>query len=360
MARMLGDAAQRWAAGRYALAQRRPLLELPGGFSAEHWREQAEMGWLALRLPETHGGLDADPMAIGALMEVVGSHLLMEPILASAIVATGLVVRLASESQRTALAPRLATGGLKLGFTGAPAGCEWRDGALHGKMSAVLHGDVADQLLVAANDARHRQTVLLLVDAQGLGVQCQRYRLVDGRGAANLEFRGAAGEPLVAGPAADAAIEAALQEATAALCAEALGIMRALVAATCEYLKLRQQFGRAIGNNQVLQHRVVEMFVLQEEAAALTAHAQQALVGPARERAQAVSAAKAYIARAARQVANEAVQMHGGVGITDELAVSHHFRRLMVNAALFGSRDEHFACYLSHAQACVGHGEPQE
>lgn len=355
-ARMLGDAAQRWAAGRYALAQRKPLLELPGAFSTELWREQAEMGWLALRLPEGEGGLDADAMATGALMEVVGSHLLMEPILASAIVATGLLMRVASPAQRAVLAQPLASGSLKLAFTGMPSACVWRDGALHGKASAVLHGDLADQLLVTARDALDGRTVLLLVDAQEPGVLRQCYRLVDGRGAANLEFVGAAGEALTAGPAADAAIETALQEASAAQCAEALGIIRALVTATCGYLKLRKQFGRPIGGNQVLQHRVVEMFVLQEEAAALTARALQALAWPERERAQAVSAAKAYIARVARQVANEAVQLHGGVGITDELAVSHHFRRLMVNAASFGNRDEQFACYLSRVRE--EQGEP--
>jgi alkylation response protein AidB-like acyl-CoA dehydrogenase len=160
-----------------------------------------------------------------------------------------------------------------------------------------------------------------------------------------------AGEALAAGPAAAEAVETVLAEATVALCAEACGIVRALVAATCDYLKLRRQFGRALGNNQVLQHRMVDMLILQQEIAALTARAQAALAGPVLERTLAVSAAKAYISRAARQVANEAVQMHGGVGVTEELAVSHHFRRLMVNAALFGDRDAQFAQFLSCVQA---------
>jgi alkylation response protein AidB-like acyl-CoA dehydrogenase len=350
MARMLGDAAQRWAAERYTLPQRKPLLERPGAFDAEVWRALAAMGWLALRVPEAHGGLDADPLAVSALMEVVGTHLLLEPVLASAVVATSLLMRLASPAQREVLAPRLIDGGLKLAFTGVPSSCTWRDGALHGTAIAVLHGDVADSLLVAAHDERQGRTVVLLVDAPQPGLQCQRYRLVDGRGAANISFRGADGQALAAGHEADAAIDTALDEARVALCAESVGIMRALVAATCSHLKLRQQFGRAIGSNQVLQHRMVEMFVLQEEAAALTARAQQALPGPARERALAVSGARAYLCRAARQVANDAVQLHGGLGITDELAVSHHFRRLMVNAALFGHRDAQFERYLALAE----------
>jgi hypothetical protein len=136
-----------------------------------------------------------------------------------------------------------------------------------------------------------------------------------------------------------------------ASCAEALGIVRMLVAATCDYLKIRKQFGRPIGSNQALQHRAVEMFLLQEEIAALTLAAQRALASPPAERARVVSGAKAYICDAARIVANEAVQMHGGVGLTEELDVSHYFRRLMVNAALFGSRDEHFARFLGEAKA---------
>jgi alkylation response protein AidB-like acyl-CoA dehydrogenase len=349
-ARMLGDAAQRWAAERYTLPQRQRLLQSPGAFGADVWREQADMGWLSLRLPEAHGGLDADALAVGALMDVVGSHLFLEPVLASAIVGTGLLMRLASPAQRAALAPRLADGGLKLAFTGPPSACTWRDGALHGTVEAVLHADVAEGLLVAAHDERQAQTVVLLLDARQSALRCQRYPLVDGRGAANVSFHQAEGQVLAAGPEADAAIRAVLDEAAVALCAESLGIVRALVAATCSHLKLRQQFGRAIGSNQVLQHRMVEMFVLQEEVAALTARAQQALPGPAHERALAVSGARAFICRAARQVANEAVQLHGGVGITEELPVSHHFRRLMVNAALFGQRGAHFEHYLARAR----------
>ena len=140
-----------------------------------------------------------------------------------------------------------------------------------------------------------------------------------------------------------------LDHAAAAQCAEALGIVRVLVATTCEYLKMRKQFGKAIGSNQALQHRAVDMFLLQEEIAALTSAAQRALARPAGERARVVSGAKAYVSNAARQVANEAVQMHGGVGLTDELDVSHYFRRLMVNATLFGSRDEHFSRFLAAA-----------
>jgi len=353
---MLRDSAQRYAADNYGFLQRHAVVAEPAGYSARAWGDYAELGWLALRLPEEAGGLDADPLAVGALMEVVGSRLLMEPILASAIVATGLLRAQGSAVQQQELLPRLADGSLKLAFadaepTGGAARCEVSDGRLTGSKIAVLHGDIADRLIVAALDADCGARRLYLVDAASPGIDATRYRFVDGRGAANLRFTAVRAEALVPadGVSADAAIAEVLEQATVALCAEALGIVRMLVTATCEYLKIRKQFGRAIGTNQALQHRAVDMFLLQEEIAALTLAAQRALSQPPAERARIVSGAKAYISQAARHVANEAVQMHGGLGITEELDVSHYFRRLMVNAALFGSRDEHFSRFVAVA-----------
>jgi alkylation response protein AidB-like acyl-CoA dehydrogenase len=354
---MLGDSARRYAEDNYGLQQRHRVLADPAGYSARCWQDYAALGWLALRLPEDHGGLDADPLAVGALMEVVGARLLMEPILASAIVGTGLLLRQGSAAQQGEWLPWLADGSAKLAFADAeaPGGapCRVRDGRLNGSKIAVLHGDVADRLIVSAQDADDASGLrLYLVDPASPDVELRRYRLVDGLGAANLRFEGALAERLDPdhGGSCDAAIAEVLDETAVALCAEALGIVRVLVATTCEYLKVRKQFGRALASNQALQHRAVDMFLLQQEIAALTRSAQQALALPPGERARKVSGARAYICQAARRVANEAVQMHGGVGITEELDVSHYFRRLMVNAALFGSRDEHFARFLAAGQ----------
>lgn len=354
-ANMLRESAQRYAADNYSFLQRHKLLA--EGWSQKAWQDYAELGWLALRLPEAEGGLDADPLAVGALMEVVGARLLMEPLLASAVVATGLLRDQGSAAQQQALLPRLADGSLKLALAdvdppGTPRPCEAREGRISGTRQAVLHGDIADKLIVACADPGSASaTRLWLVDAAAPGVAVTRYRLVDGRGAANLRFEAAPAERLDPdhGGSADTALAQARDAAAAALCAEALGIVRVLVASTCEYLRVRRQFGKPIGANQALQHRAVDMFFLQEEIAALTAAAQRALGRPPVERARIVSGARAYISQAARRVANEAVQMHGGVGITEELDVSHYFRRLMVNAALFGSRDEHFARFLATA-----------
>jgi len=350
-ARLLGEAAERWAAEHYDLARRARRLQCDGGFDAATWRTYAELGWLALRVPEAEGGLDADALAVGALMEVVGSRLLLEPILASTIVATGLLVRLASPAQRERWLPPLAAGRAVLDFADARTTCVWHAGTLRGQARAVLHGDVADAVIVAALDMATQRPMLCLVEA-GTKAPLRRraYRLIDGRGAADIDFDGFSAEVLALDDDAATGIDAALAEAAVAQCAEALGCVRALLAATREHLALRQQFGRPLGANQVLQHRAVEMFMLQEEIAAFTARAQQALALPAAERDPVVAGAKAYVCRAARQVANDAVQLHGGVGITEELAVSHHFRRVMVNAALFGDRDAQFARFLAGVQ----------
>jgi len=347
-ARLLGEAAERWAAEHYDLPRRTHRLRCTGGFDAATWSTYAELGWLALRVPELEGGLDADALAVGALMEVVGSRLLLEPILSSAIVATGLLVRQASPAQRERWLPVLTAGRAVLAFADAQPGCVWHAGRLRGQARAVLHGDVASAVVVAALDAATQRPMLCLVEAGATpSLRRRAYRLVDGRGAADIDFDGLSPDVLAVDDDAAAAIDTALAEAAVAQCAEALGCVRALLSATREHLAVRQQFGRPLGANQVLQHRAVEMFMLQEEIAAFTARAQQALALPAAERDVIVAGAKAYVCRAARQVANDAVQLHGGVGITEELSVSHHFRRLMVNATLFGDRDAQFARFLA-------------
>jgi alkylation response protein AidB-like acyl-CoA dehydrogenase len=170
----------------------------------------------------------------------------------------------------------------------------------------------------------------------------QGFRLLDGRGAANLRFDGAPADSFAAAASSDADAEAlaeCLQEAAVALCCEAWGAIRALNATTVRYLKTRQQFGRPIGANQALQHRMVEMYMLEQEVRALSLAAQRALSGPIVGRERIISGARAFTCQAARYVAAESVQMHGGVGISDELDVSHYYRRVMVIGTLFGNRD---------------------
>lgn len=349
MASMLADSAARYTSDNYSFLSRHAILKQPGAYSTAAWADYAGLGWLALRLPEQAGGLDADIAAVAALMETVGARLLMEPLLASAIVGTELLCRLGSSAQCAALLPRLADGSLKLAFIHAAPGsaaplARVADGKLSGSYEGVLQADLADLWLVAAARA-DGATQVLLVDPRAQGVAMAAYRMVDDRSAANVRFDGVSAEPL-GGAAAHEAIAHVLDLASVAQCAEALGIVKMLNRATLDYLKLRKQFGKPIGSNQALQHRATETCFLELEIAALARHAQMAMALPAAERATQVSAARAYIVNAARKVANEAVQMHGGVGLTDELDISHYFRRLMVNAALFGNRAMHFDRYL--------------
>lgn len=355
---LLRDSLQRYTADRYDFLQRLPLLEHGPGHSAQAWQDYADMGLFALRLPEDLGGLDADAHALGAVMEIVGSRLLLEPLLASALVGTGLLVRLASAGQLEALLEPLVAGQLKLAFAheddpAAPVRLE--KGWLSGGKRFVLHGDIADRLLVSARDEGGNLRIGLL-DPAAAGVSLTPYRLVDGRGAALVRFDGAAVELLDSpadGRSVEEVVARVLDEANVAQCAEAFGAITRLVAITNDYLKVRKQFGQPLAVNQALQHRMADLYLLQEEARALTRAAEQACALPGAERARLVSGAKAYIDRAARRVANEAIQLHGGVGITEELEVSHYFRRLMVNATLFGSRDEHFQRFVDHALAEV-------
>lgn len=360
-AAMLSESATRYTEDKYSFLDRHKVLAESAGYSKAAWNDYADMGWLALRLPEDAGGLDADVFAVAALMEAVGARLLMEPILASTIVGTEILRRLASEEQLAELLPRLADGSLKAAFVHAPpasnaALAEFRDGKISGGYDGILHGDIADLLLVVANDTLAggaRQ--IYLVDPAAAGVTVTRYKMIDDRGAANFRFDQALAVRLARRPAdvanetdsTDAVITDALDLATVAQCAETLGIVRKLNSATLDYLKIRKQFGKTIGTNQALQHRAVDMLFLQQEIAAMTLNAQHAMALPASQRSKQVSGAKAYIVNAARKVANEAVQMHGGLGLTEELDISHYFRRLMVNAALFGNRDMHFARFLA-------------
>jgi alkylation response protein AidB-like acyl-CoA dehydrogenase len=189
-----------------------------------------------------------------------------------------------------------------------------------------------------------------LVDAAANGLSRRDFRLIDGRGAANLSFSAVRAEALAAPGAIDAdaaALLDALDEAAVALCSEALGAISALNAATSQYLKIRKQFGKVIGANQTLQHRMVEMYMLQQEVRALSLAAQQALDRREPQRGRIISGARAFTCGAARRIAAEAVQMHGGIGITDELDVSHYYRRLMVIGTLFGNRDCHLDRFAS-------------
>lgn len=349
---MLRNSLERYVEDNYSFLQRLALMEEEGSFSQQIWSELAEFGFLSLCLPAENDGLDGDAAAVGALMEVAGQALLQEPFLMSAVLATRLVARLGNDEQREHLLAGLASGEMILSCALDHAQlCQLEDNRLSGRLPLVMHADAAHGLLVTAQDAQG-QLRLCLIKTDQPRVQCTAARLLDGRGAASVSFDNAEVE-LLATPNNDLSVADNLQllldEANVALCAEACGMINALLQTTNDYLKVRKQFGKPLAVNQALQHRMADLYLLQQEARALTDAAQQALTGPVAERARLVSGARSYISDAARQIANEAVQLHGGLGITEELDVSHYFRRVMLLNTLFGGRDQHFLRFVEQS-----------
>lgn len=352
---MLRDNMTRFHQQNYTFEERGRWLGSGPGYSREAWEAYANLGWLAVPLPQELGGFAGDARAVAALMEYVGASLALEPVFASTVLCGGLLARcrdgrvdgwleaIASGEQVFALAYAESA---DEGMAGV-VNTAYRDGRLTGTKTTVLHGDRADRVIVSARNAETGELTLCCVDPRADGVAVTRYRLVDGRGAASFTFDHA--RAAAVDPARDAApiLDAALDDARLALCSETYGAIRALNEATIAYLKTRKQFGRPIGANQVLQHRMVDLFILQEEVRAVIDATQRAPAALPAMRMRAVSGAVAHAAAAARQTAHEAVQMHGGMGISLELPVSHYFKRLMVTARLLGDREEHMQRFAS-------------
>jgi pimeloyl-CoA dehydrogenase small subunit len=324
------------------------------------WAQYAELGLLGLPFAEALGGFGGGPVETMIVMEAFGRGLVLEPYFATIILGGGLLRRAGSDAQRAALVPGIIAGKLKLAFAHVERSSRYdladvattarRDGAgyvLDGAKSVVLHGDCADKLLVTARVAggqRDRDGVgLFLVDADAAGVTRRGYPTQDGLRAAEVAFAGVrVAADAVLGDNALPAIEHVVDEAIAALCSEAVGTMQSMHETTLEYLKTRQQFGRPIGQFQVLQHRAVDMLVALEQARSMAMFATvMATEENAVERRRAISAAKAQIGRSGRHIGQEAIQLHGGIGMTMEYSVGHYFKRMTMIDMLFGDADSH-------------------
>lgn len=339
----------RFVIDRYPLERQRELARSASGFCRETWREMADLGWMVLSVPADHGGLGGGVREEAIVMAGIGRGLLLEPFLASAILSPAIVASIASEAQQAALLPAMASGEClyALGDQDGAApmiarvqGDGWR---LDGDTLLVLHGDAADRLLIAAaveGETGGSEIGIFLVDAAAAGVSRVPFHLIDGRRGADIALRGTPAERLGAGDAR-AAIATTRVRGTIAVCAEALGAMAALNALTLAYAKTRQQFGVTIGSFQVIQHRLVDMAVAEVESRSIVAAAAEAFDADHPMAAMMVSAAKLRINRAARLIGEGAIQLHGGIGMTEELAVGHYFKRLLAIGALFGDCDHH-------------------
>ena len=336
----LSDMVQRFVRKDYGFEARRKIVASERGHSPEVWREFANLGLLGIGIPEEAGGTGGTAIDTAIVMEALGTGLVVEPYLTTVVLGAALVREAGSAEQKAAVLPAVAGGETLLAFV--DAGATATGNALSGKREVVLHGGSADRLIVSAHTGK--DVTLFLVDPKARGVQRREYATRDGQRAADITLDKAPGEPLGTQGDAQRAIDRAMDAALAAICAEAVGCMDALNAQTLEYLKTRKQFGAPIGSFQVLKHRMADMFIhaAQARSMALLAAMRVAEAEDA-ERRRAVAAAKALTGRSARYVGQQAVQLHGGMGVTDELAVSHYFRRLTAINATFGDAEHHLA-----------------
>ena len=365
------DSVERYGQDKYGFDTYRALLQAAPAYSQQAWSDYARMGWLGAALPVDDGGFGSDPKAVAALMRYVGERLALEPLFTSAVVSGRLLALCGNDEAARTRLQALAAGGRIFALAHTEHTADAFDGhvaatvtggKLYGHKLVVMHGDLADELIVSvAESADARGTVaqrlsLYGVDVGQPGVRKTGYRLIDGRGAASFDFNGA--KVSLLGPLGEGAtlLAQALLDARLALCAEAHGAMRVLNRLTLAYLKDRRQFGRPIGMNQALQHRMVELYMLEHETAAVIAAAERAVGLGAPQRARAVMGAVAHVMTAGRQISHEAVQLHGGMGTTDELAVSHYFKRVMVVNRLLGDRDAHLDAF-ARAGAAVTDNE---
>ncbi|HZX25530.1 MAG TPA: acyl-CoA dehydrogenase family protein [Telluria sp.] len=358
------DALRRWTAKDYGFEQRRAIVYSAAGVSDQAWATLTELGMLALPVPEEQGGFDGSAVDMFVVMQELGRALVVEPYFATVLGAQFLKL---GGTQAEALA-RVAAGELKLACAlGEPqarhdmfdvattARAEGDGYVLDGRKSVVVHGAEAGALVVSARGAGGIQLFLVPTDAPGLSVR--GYRTADGQRAADVTLANVrlAADARI-GPPDDASglLDAALDYGAGLLCAEALGAMQALFDATLEYLKTRQQFGAPIGKFQALQHRMADMYIHLEQARSMAMLAAVKL-GSAdpHERARAVSAAKYRVGQAARFIGQQAIQLHGGMGVTDELPAAHHFKRLTAIELTLGDSDHHLQRFMATPEPSI-------
>ncbi len=358
--RLLKDSVDRLIADKYAFEARKKIMAEPGGWSREMWAQFAELGLLGLPFAEAHGGFGGGPVETMLVMEAFGRGLVLEPFLPTVILAGGLIQAAGSAEQQKALLPQIAQGKKVYAFAQVERSSRYnladvqtsakKDGdvwVINGEKSVVIAGDSADTLIVTARTGGGRfdraGIGLFLVDAKAAGVSIQGYPTQDGTHAAEIRFDNVRAAGVLGDPAGGlAAAEKVMDQAIAAVCAEAVGLMHEMHVTTVDYMKTRKQFGRAISEFQVLQHRSVDMFVSLEQARSMAMFATFAASDPdAAVRSRSISAAKVQIGRSGKHVGQEAVQLHGGIAMTMEYKVGHYFKRMTILEQLFGDTDTH-------------------
>jgi alkylation response protein AidB-like acyl-CoA dehydrogenase len=368
--RMLAETADRLVRDRYGFEDRKKIIAGPDGFSRPMWATFAELGLTGLGIAEEHDGLGGNMADMAVVAETFGRALVVEPYMPTLVLGAGTLGLAGSDSQKAEILPQVVAGACFLALAhGEPksrytlahvettAVADGGDMLLTGAKAVVLGGDAADHFLVSARTsgaASEAQGIsLFLVPCGAPGLAIRAYPNIDGTRAADLvldRVRVPASARIGEIGQALPIVAHAVDRAIAYLCAEAVGAMQALNALTLDYLKTRTQFGQPIGAFQVLQHRMVDMEVALEQARSMAILAgDRADEADARERGRAISAAKVQIGRSGRLIGQSSVQMHGGIGITDEYAGGHYFKRLTLIDRTFGDADHHLARFADAA-----------
>ena len=362
---LLRGSLQRLLRDRYDFDARRKIVATDEGWSRKHWSAFAELGLCAAPFQESSGGLGGGPLATMIVMREFGRNLVVEPFLETVVLAGGLIEDVGSQAQHDAFLPQIMAGESIWALAWAEGRSRYdlnnvattarRQGegyVLNGTKATVIGAPWADKLIVSARtsgEPRDRSGVsLFVVDRQSANLHLQSFKTIDGRRAAEItlmnvqvpasQLLGTEGEGV-------AALEACRDRAIAALCAEAVGAMSELNSVTLEYAKTRKQFGVALGTFQVLQHRMVDMFIALEEAISLTQHLNLSLVANEPNGSKLASGAKTKVGYAARFIAEQAIQLHGGMGMSDELSVGHYFKRIASINVQFGDPTYHLMRY---------------
>jgi alkylation response protein AidB-like acyl-CoA dehydrogenase len=348
--KLLADTVRDLLDKRYDSNTRLELLRSEAGWSRDMWRQYAELGLLGLTFDEADGGVGMGAGELAVVMEAFGRALVLEPFVATVLLGGALVAAAGSADQRADVLPAVVGGETLLALAATEAGSRWSftdiaatatpDGdqwTVTGDKIAVLGGDAADRFVVTATKPDGRLGLFLV---PGSAAERAPYPMQDGQRGADVRFAAAPGQELAAADA-EAALADVIEAATAALCAEAVGAMDRMLWLTVDFLKTRVQFGQPIAVFQTLQHRAADMYVSLEQARSMAVLARLALdEDDPRTRRQAVRAAKIQIDRAGRHIGEEAVQLHGGIGMTMEYPVGHYLKRITVIAKTFADTDQ--------------------
>ena len=362
---LLKDSVDRFVSDNYDLDTRQKLSKNEAGFSDTYWQTMAELGWLGVTVPETHGGFGGNQADTMVLMEAFGKGLVLEPFFASAVLGTRAIVSGGSEELQSKLLPELLNGASRLSLAYAEeqsrfdledvvtrATANEHGYTITGQKSMVQHGGGANYFVVSARtDGGQRDEsgiTLFLVDAKSEGLSINAFPTVDGQQAAELQFDNvqvSPGDLLGEQDAGYGLLQDITIDGILALSAEAVGAMEILYKDTVAYTQEREQFDHRLSDFQVLQHRMVDMFMEYEQCKSMLYRATLEVVQNGREAMRIVHALKYMVGKVGTFIGENAVQLHGGMGVTEELRIGHYFKRLLVIDAQFGNSDHHLACF---------------